>query len=398
MLTIYRRHRNVCARRSESVNRVQIDGDLFSRAVKCSCPLWVDGFLGDREIRRSLKTRNYEKALETVREWGATAREPKQRGAFITIVQGCEKFEADAGARRLNEATIYKYKLLFKQLKSFAAHKGLRFLVELDVDSLGTFRAEWKDGPRSSLKKLERLRAFLGFAQRRKWIAENPAQDLKAPKTSLCPTLPFTQEDMVRILAAAEKRVEQTSVNGRDNARRIRALILLLRYTGMRIGDVVSLTVDRFSGNRLFLYTAKTGTPVHTVLPDFVVRAIETTPRMTEHRYFWSGAGKLPTAVRVWETRLRKVFDLAKVPNAHAHRFRDTFAVELLLAGVPMERVSILLGHTSIRVTERHYSPWVRSRQEQLEADIASAWSRDPMVILETKGTPQVHAKRRVLN
>ena len=32
--------------------------------------------------------------------------------------------------------------------------------------------------------------------------------------------------------------------------------------------------------------------------------------------------------------------------------FRDTFAVELLLSGVPMEDVQILLGHTSIRTTE----------------------------------------------
>ena len=47
--------------------------------------------------------------------------------------------------------------------------------------------------------------------------------------------------------------------------------------------------------------------------------------------------------------------------------------MELLLAGVPIERVSILLGHQSVRVTEKHYNPWVRSRQEQLEADVASA-------------------------
>jgi len=32
-----------------------------------------------------------------------------------------------------------------------------------------------------------------------------------------------------------------------------------------------------------------------------------------------------------------------------------------------MERVSIVLGHSSIKVTEKHYSPWVRARQEQLE-------------------------------
>jgi integrase len=52
------------------------------------------------------------------------------------------------------------------------------------------------------------------------------------------------------------------------------------------------------------------------------------------------------------------------------HRSRDTFAVGFLQAGVPMDRVSVLLGHSSIKVTEKHYSPWVRARQEQLEADV----------------------------
>ena len=61
---------------------------------------------------------------------------------------------------------------------------------------------EWKDGPRSSAKKLERLRSFLRFAQRRDWIVKNPACDLKAPKVRLCPTMPYTREEMMRILAA----------------------------------------------------------------------------------------------------------------------------------------------------------------------------------------------------
>ena len=66
--------------------------------------------------------------------------------------------------------------------------------------------------------------------------------------------------------------------------------------------------------------------------------------------------------------------------------------MELLLAGVPIERVSILLGHQSVRVTEKHYNPWVRSRQEQLEADVARAWTVDPFLVLtkKTSGTNQV--------
>jgi integrase/recombinase XerD len=68
------------------------------------------------------------------------------------------------------------------------------------------------------------------------------------------------------------------------------------------------------------------------------------------------------------------VFARARVPNAHIHRFRHTFAVSLLQKGVSIEIVSVLLAHSSIRVTERHYSPWVKARQEQLEAAVRQAW------------------------
>ena len=62
----------------------------------------------------------------------------------------------------------------------------------------------------------------------------------------------------------------------------------------------------------------------------------------------------------------------AGVGNGHAHRWRDTFAVELLLARVPISDVSVLLGHQTVKVTEKHYNPWVIARQEQLEATVRS--------------------------
>ncbi len=141
----------------------------------------------------------------------------------------------------------------------------------------------------------------------------------------------------------------------------------------MRIGDAVQCGSDRLKENKLFLYTQKTGVPVQCVLPDFVVRDIEAAPKNSKRFYFWSGESKLHTAVGVWQQSLQTLFSLAGVSGGHAHRFRDTFAVELLLAGVPLERVSVLLGHQSIRVTERHYAPWTRSRQEQLIADLQRA-------------------------
>jgi len=56
------------------------------------------------------------------------------------------------------------------------------------------------------------------------------------------------------------------------------------------------------------------------------------------------------------------------------HIVSDTFAVSLLLSGVELSHVSVLLGHASIKITERHYAPWVKARQKQLEDDVRRTW------------------------
>ena len=43
---------------------------------------------------------------------------------------------ADAEARKLNEATLYKYRLLFRQLDAFAEGHNLQRLKQLDLDTL----------------------------------------------------------------------------------------------------------------------------------------------------------------------------------------------------------------------------------------------------------------------
>lgn len=163
-------------------------------------------------------------------------------------------------------------------------------------------------------------------------------------------------------------------------------------YTGMRIEDAAKLETGHISGNKLFLYTQKSGVPVYTVLPDFVVRALEAAPRVTPTHFFWNGASSLEGVVGSWQKRLRRLFQLAKIPDGHAHRFRDTFAA------VPIERVAVLLGRQSVKVTEKYYTAWTASRQRQIEADLQRAWDHDPVVLLETKGTPQVHGKTEAVN
>ena len=142
----------------------------------------------------------------------------------------------------------------------------------------------------------------------------------------------------------------------------------------------------------------KTGHPVHVKLPSFVVDALNSIPRSSERYWFWTGAGKVDNNTETWRRKLRRLFSLADVEKAHPHRFRDTFSVELLLAGVPIEQVSVLLGHESVRITERSYAPWVKARQERLDADLERAWAQDPIVLVETEGTREVHAEHETVN
>jgi integrase len=118
-------------------------------------------------------------------------------------------------------------------------------------------------------------------------------------------------------------------------------------------------------------------------------------PKVSEQYFFWSGESKRDSATGDWQRALKGVFKEAKIPDGHAQRFRPAFATGLLQAGVPMDRVPALLGHSSIKVTEKHYSPWVRARQEQLEADVRRTWET---VFPEKKGPANVQEKRASVN
>ena len=234
MLTIYRRHREDCRHKSE--------GRKYRR---CRCPIWVDGFIGQQEIRKATGLRDWEKAQNLVRDWEAEGQLRVETEELpVTICDAKEEFLRDAEARNLREKTIYKYRLLFRQMEAFAEAEGVRFLNELDARFLRKFRSTWKDGNLAALKKLERLRTFLRFALGNKWITENPAAEIKNPRVHARPTLPFTHEEMIRILKACDDSYEESGKTGKANMLRIRPLVLVLRYSGMRIGDAVGCAVD----------------------------------------------------------------------------------------------------------------------------------------------------------
>jgi len=148
-----------------------------------------------------------------------------------------------------------------------------------------------------------------------------------------------------------------------------------MRYTGLRIRDVVTLRKDHINNGKVYLRTAKTGTDVFCPLPKVVLDALDKVGGDGDH-YFWSGASKPKSAVGDYQRALRRLFDLAELPRVHAHLFRHTFATELLQAGNSLETVAQLLGHSSTKITEKSYSHWVKGRQEKLEDAVKNSWAQ----------------------
>jgi integrase/recombinase XerD len=332
---------------------------------KCGCRIYHEYRVNGKRFRRTLKTRNWQKALATARR---EELQSHQKTEIPTIEQACENYLEDAKVRALREPTLYKFRLLFRRLKEFADEKGLVFISDITIDDLRRFRATWPNKNFAARKKLEALRAFFKFCHVSGWIKTNPVLALKPGKVTDLQIVPITKEEFTKIIEACKR------YPNKQNAVRLKALVLVMRYTGLRIRDVVTLRKDHIRDGKVFLRTAKTGTDVFCPLPTGVLEALKAV-KTTGDFYFWSGESKPKSAVGDYQRALRRLFDLAGTPRVFNHLFRHTLATELLTAGNSLETVAALLGN-SPKIVEKHYHHWVKGRQDKLEEAVKNSWAQ----------------------
>jgi integrase len=227
-------------------------------------------------------------------------------------------------------------------------------------------------------------------------------------------TLPFTREQYAAILDATYiydqslQTVNRAEVS--DQAVRLRTLIQTMRWSGMAIRDTVTLRRDRLNqDNLLELRRAKSGTPITVPLPAGVAEDLRNTPRGNAHHadyFFWSGRGRERSACGVWNRSFNRLWKLVSPPldlrdrsghamRPHPHMFRDTFAVEFLIAGGSMRELATLLGNT-VRICEKHYTPFVPQLAEALNAKVRDSWAaQGAPVHLKNAPIPISEGRRR---
>jgi len=350
VLTPYRRHTPACPHRAKGRDW-----------LKCDCPLWARGTVDGRKVYRSLKTRNLKKALRAVAEIeeNGTKRDIPLREALAEWIRT---------KRFLSEGCLRKYHKVERLFADFLIrHEGVERVSEITAEAIDRYGA-WRGlSALSWSKELQTVRSFLGYCVDRDWRRSNPASRVKPPHAPkpLRPPEPYTAEEIAAILAACGQF-------GRHPYERLRAraLILLLRYTALRIGDALQLSRDKIRGGYLEIRTEKNGEPVRLPVPAELAAALDALPLPKGAPpdcpyYFWNGAGSVRALKNDGHRMLDAVFKASRVRDAHSHRFRHTLATEMLAHGATYEDVAAVLGN-SPAIVRKHYARWSRGRELRL--------------------------------
>jgi integrase/recombinase XerD len=370
-------------------------GDEFSR--RCNCPKHLRWTLNGTQFRRKAGTRSWEKAEEIKRQLqdqlaGRTS-ETRPEDNVRAVSEAVDLFIKDKKIQGVTPGVIKKYTLELDRLNQFCERKSVYTVQGITRELLTDFCATWETYYPSSYtrsKVRERCRSFLRYCYECKWLERIPL----LPKITVDepPTMPLSADEYERLLDAIhianprrwDGRMSSQALTANTRAR-IRALFQLMRWSGLAIRDAVTLERaqiehDKAKGvYRIVTARQKTGTHVSVPIPADVAKELITVANENERYVFWTGEGTGETIAKTWANRyVRPIFEAAGIPcDGHmlSHRLRDTFAVDLLQKGVPLEEVSKALGHTSIKTTERHYARWIKERQDRLDTLVMGTWT-----------------------
>ena len=351
MLTVERRHTRNCPLRHKPRG-----GRVLN---KCSCPLRAVGIVKGKRVRETLDTTNLDVAKRKV-----DALEKELESGTVRKPFG-EAVEAFISGRSVEPSTMRKYRRILSRLTDFAREYNVATIDQLRLEHLDPYRASRGLCDLSWQKELQLLRTFLEFCRKRKWCEENVAKDMEMPRDPQPKERdPYTQAEIIAILAAAD-----TFGLYPYERLRARAMLLLMRYYGLRISDVATLRKDSVKAGEIRLRAVKNGKSIWHELYSVVQQALDVLPlpkgASTDCPYFfWNGLSDRDGFIKRADESLQAVFRKSGVKNAIAHRFRHTLATEILVSGGTIEDVAIILGD-SPTVIRKHYAKYSAEYQHR---------------------------------
>ncbi len=378
MLRLYRWHSAACKQELKATYK-KLKPPAQRRAIReyitCNCPIWLTG---------STDTETYPRQATGLRDWTAAEalKRSREAGAKDTAVHGptladCIQEFLAAHAEHVGARALQQYKLVLNRIQEFAHSRNRHFIQELDVDLLESFKTHALAGLASTSKAgaVGKLKFFLSESYTRGWIKEALALKVKSVVGVYEERKPYTEEEISAILEQARKL--NGGVSGyATNGPTFCLLLEFMLETGLRVSDAIRFDPAKcVKSKHLWIYSfqpkkqriARASKYINAYLSTKLKTAIDTCK--------WFSAA-LPFAYRTPEgseleqavyERMQEIGKRCSVADCRPHRLRDSFAVRKLLRGVSVDDVSKLLGHASVAVTQKYYSPWDPRRDDRLE-------------------------------
>jgi site-specific recombinase XerD len=255
------------------------------------------------------------------------------------------------------------------------------------------------------------LRGLYEFLDRFDLLADQDETLIKNPLRNLdVPSAAKPQREHLTA-AAASMLIEAATMP------RQKIVLNLLRWTGLRAGEAVSLAEDDVDLERreIRVRTSKTPRGCRTIplLPQLEEPVREWRTYRAEHGLNQPGSPFLVTMAGA-PIQTRYIWKIVRDVSARAglttaggrpvtpHTLRRTFATEMLNRGVRLETVSRLLGHAATTITEQAYAQLtdhrIRTKVEDALSteEVTAAASEKPRVIL-TVVSPTATSDRKLV-
>ena len=177
----------------------------------------------------------------------------------VTIEQAVEEYLESRGSKgalvQIEHSTYRKVEVLLnKRLIPFCKANGILYVRAIgELDLCRKFVESWRNllstrnkkhlpeldlplGDRTRGGELERFRAFSAFCLDNKWIELNAAKNLKIKTSKPCEKFGLELEEYERVLDALELVTDNRRLN-QPNSKELRAIVELMRWSGLRISD-----------------------------------------------------------------------------------------------------------------------------------------------------------------